>query len=65
MIGNGAERTLENRDLGVGVYKNYQEAMVGLKSTKVIEPTDRLSAAYKGAYQNWLQCLRGELAVRA
>ena len=59
---DGAQGAARGAGLGAGVYKNYEEAMVGLRSTKVIEPTDKLSAAYKGAYENWLQCLQKELA---
>ena len=62
---NGAQGAARGAGLGAGVYKNYEEAMVGLQSRKVIEPTDKLSAAYKGAYENWRQCLGQELAVRA
>ncbi|NIA06667.1 MAG: carbohydrate kinase [Actinobacteria bacterium] len=56
---DGAQGAARGAGLGAGVYKNYNEAMVGLKSTKVIEPTNKLSEAYKRAYENWLQCLRG------
>ena len=58
---DGAQGAARGAGLGAGVYKNYKEAMVGLKSTKVIEPTDSLSAAYEGAYENWLKALRSEL----
>ena len=58
---DGAQGAARGAGLGAGVYKNYEEAMVGLKSTKVIEPTDRLSAAYKQAYENWLGVLQSAL----
>ena len=56
-FGNGAERTLENKDIGAGIYKTCDQAFKALKCTKVIEPDSELSKSYWQAYANWVGVL--------
>ncbi|GAG01326.1 unnamed protein product, partial [marine sediment metagenome] len=39
--------------IGAGIYKDYQDAFVGLKTVKVIEPNPTLAASYQEAYERW------------
>ena len=52
---DGAQGAARGAGLGSGLYKSYEEALAGLRSTKVIDPAGDLSAAYKQAYRNWLE----------
>ncbi len=51
---DGATGAARGAGIGVGFYKNFQEAFVGLQKLKTIEPTADLQEIYKEGYQNWL-----------
>ncbi len=54
---DGSAGAARGAGIGAGVYKDYKEAFVGLTCEKVIEPNLNLEAAYKAAYENWLNVL--------
>ena len=58
---DGSQGAARGAGLGAGVYKNYEEALAGLETTKVIDPAGDLSAAYEQAYRNWLGALQSVL----
>jgi xylulokinase len=55
---DGAVGAARGAGVGIGFYKNFNEAFVGLEKIKVIEPTKALSAQYQAAYQDFL-CFLG------
>jgi len=54
---DGAQGAARGAGLGLGHYKNAQEAFTGLHVTKTIEPDMRAQEAYCDAYQRWLVAL--------
>jgi xylulokinase len=54
---DGATGAARGAGIGVGYYKNFQEAFVGLQKLKTIEPTADLQKVYQEGYQNWLSAL--------
>ena len=48
--------------IGAGIYKEMQDAFVGLEPIKTIEPNDKLAPAYAEAYEKWEGVLKCELA---
>jgi xylulokinase len=50
---DGATGAARGAGIGVGFYKNFQEAFVGLQKLKTIEPTVELQKIYQEGYQNW------------
>ena len=55
---DGAQGAARGAGLGLGYYKNIQEAFTGLHVTKTIEPDMRTQEAYREAYGRWLNALR-------
>jgi xylulokinase len=51
---DGATGAARGAGIGVGYYKNFQEAFIGLQKLKTIEPTADLQKVYQEGYQNWL-----------
>lgn len=51
---DGAQGAARGAGLGLGYYKNAQEAFTGLHVTKTIEPDMRAQEAYRDAYGKWL-----------
>lgn len=51
---DGAQGAARGAGLGLGHYKNAQEAFTGLHVTKTIEPDMRAQEAYRDAYGKWL-----------
>ena len=54
---DGAQGAARGAGLGLGYYKNAQEAFTGLHVTKTIEPDMRTQEAYREAYGRWLRAL--------
>jgi xylulokinase len=54
---DGATGAARGAGIGVGYYKNFQEAFIGLQKLKTIEPTTDLQKVYQEGYQNWLSAL--------
>lgn len=55
---DGAQGAARGAGLGLGIYKNRQEAFTGLKVTRTIEPDLRAQEAYRNAYEKWLSTLQ-------
>lgn len=54
---DGATGAARGAGVGVGFYKNFEEAFVGLQKVETVEPTAALEAVYTEGYQNWLLAL--------
>jgi xylulokinase len=54
---DGAVGAARGAGIGIGFYKNFDEAFVGLARLAVVEPQAALQAAYTEGYQNWLSKL--------
>jgi xylulokinase len=52
---DGAVGAARGAGVGVGYYKSFNEAFVGLNKIKTVEPTADLQAQYQAAYDKWLQ----------
>jgi xylulokinase len=58
---DGSQGAARGAGIGAGVYKNPEEAFVGLEPVKTIEPNDKLSSAYQQAYAGWEEVLKEQL----
>jgi xylulokinase len=58
---DGAQGAARGAGIGLGHYKNQQDAFVGLNVTKTIEPDMRAQEASRTAYNNWLELLESKL----
>ena len=58
---DGATGAARGAGVGVGFYKNFEEAFVGLQKVETVEPTAALQAVYTEGYQNWLLALEKAL----
>jgi xylulokinase len=58
---DGSQGAARGAGIGAGIYKNNKEAFAGLEKTKIIEPDKNHSAAYRQAYNNWLDVLKAKL----
>ncbi len=58
---DGSQGAARGAGLGVGIYKNANEAYVGLQCRKTIEPQKNLKEKYSRAYQAWLKVLNNQL----
>ncbi|WP_128547936.1 xylulokinase [Larkinella soli] len=54
---DGAQGAARGAGLGLGIYKNRQEAFNGLKVTRTIEPDLRAQEGYREAYERWAAVL--------
>lgn len=59
---DGSQGAARGAGIGAGIYKEMQDAFVGLEPIKTIEPNDKLAPAYKEAYEKWEGVLKYELA---
>ncbi|MBL7816517.1 MAG: carbohydrate kinase [Saprospiraceae bacterium] len=60
---DGATGAARGAGVGVGYYKSFDEAFVGLEKVEVIEPTTALQAVYTEGYQHWLRALEKAMSV--
>ena len=58
---DGSAGAARGAGIGAGIYKNIQEAFLGLKHTQTIEPSDSLKSDYLQAYDRWLENLNQQL----
>ena len=58
---DGSVGAARGAGVGVGFYKNFNEAFVGLQKVDTIEPKSDLQAAYTEGYENWLLALKKAL----
>jgi xylulokinase len=54
---DGAQGAARGAGLGLGVFKNREEAFNGLKVVRTIEPDMRAQEAYRDAYGRWIDVL--------
>jgi xylulokinase len=55
---DGSQGAARGAGLGAGIYKNMEEAFVGLRKVGAIEPDPELEETYTGAYQRWYKVLK-------
>lgn len=58
---DGSQGAARGAGIGAEIYKRPEDAFVGLKPVKTVEPDDRLAGKYKDAYRNWKKVLDNEL----
>ncbi len=58
---DGSQGAARGAGIGAGIYKNDDEAFVGLKPVKTVRPDDKLAPAYIQAYTKWKNILEHEL----
>jgi xylulokinase len=50
---DGSQGAARGAGIGAGVYKSADDAFVGLKPVRTVEPNDKLALAYEQAYKTW------------
>jgi len=60
---DGAQGAARGAGIGAGLYKTLDDAFVGLKPVKTIEPDEKLATAYQEVYKKWETILKEKLAV--
>ena len=58
---DGSQGAARGAGIGAGIYKNPQDAFIGLKTTEVIEPKYEMLPIYKNAYEKWVKILESKL----
>ena len=58
---DGSQGAARGAGLGAGIYRNYDEAFVGLNKMFTIEPKTDYKESYQEAYQRWLEILIKQL----
>ena len=58
---DGSQGAARGAGIGAGIYKDMEEAFVGLEPMKTIEPEEELSSTYRRAYESWKEVLNYEL----
>jgi len=58
---DGSQGAARGAGVGAGIYKGPEDAFVGLKPIKTIEPNEKLEPTYKQAYDKWENILKMEL----
>ena len=59
---DGAQGAARGAGLGAGIYDSPAEAFAGLVASQLVEPDQRLRAAYADAYDRWCRQLEGAIA---
>ncbi|MBN2455152.1 MAG: carbohydrate kinase [Sedimentisphaerales bacterium] len=60
---DGSQGAAMGAGFGAGIYKNLEDAFVGLKQVKTIEPDIKLTQAYRKAYQRWVNVLKCQTVI--
>jgi xylulokinase len=55
---DGSAGAARGAGIGFGFYKDYSEAFAGLKSTRTIEPDEKICERYRQAYAKWFETLK-------
>ena len=58
---DGSQGAARGAGIGAGIYSGAEDAFVGLKPVKTIEPNEKLATAYKQAYERWENVLKQQL----
>lgn len=59
---DGAQGAARGAGIGIGIYKDYQEAFIGLKKNFVEEPNKEDMEAYSEVYKKWLETFNKEVS---
>ncbi|MHC4616969.1 MAG: xylulokinase [Planctomycetota bacterium] len=54
---DGSQGAARGAGIGAGIYKNADEAFVGLRPVETVQPDDKLAPAYSEAYNKWKDIL--------
>ena len=57
---DGSQGAARGAGIGAGIYKKTEQAFVGLKPIRTIEPDEKSAAAYKNAYERWKDVLKSK-----
>jgi xylulokinase len=60
---DGSQGAARGAGIGAGIYKGPQDAFVGLRPVKTIEPNKKLASAYRVAYEKWEEVLKHQLSA--
>ncbi|MGD8501715.1 MAG: FGGY family carbohydrate kinase [Phycisphaerales bacterium] len=58
---DGSQGAARGAGIGAGIYKDADDAFVGLEPVKTIEPNGKLTSAYREAYKRWENVLKQQL----
>jgi xylulokinase len=58
---DGSQGAARGAGIGAGIYEGPEDAFVGLKPVKTIEPNEKLASAYQEAYDRWEDILKQQL----
>jgi xylulokinase len=58
---DGSQGAARGAGVGAGIYRTCDDALVGLRQTRIIEPDKSLSGIYKESYENWYKIMRARL----
>jgi xylulokinase len=58
---DGSQGAARGAGIGAGLYKSADDAFVGLRPVKTVQPDDKLVPAYNEAYNKWKDILEHEL----
>ena len=59
---DGSQGAARGAGIGAGIYRTAEEAFAGLRRTGVIEPNLTQTAAYRDAYESWVELLTSQLS---
>jgi len=59
---DGSQGAARGAGIGSGVYRTADEAFAGLRRAGIIEPNTSQSAAYREAYESWVELLTSQLS---
>jgi xylulokinase len=57
---DGSQGAARGAGIGAGIYKDNEQAFVGLRPVKTVEPNDKLTSQYDEAYAKWKSVLERE-----
>jgi xylulokinase len=58
---DGSQGAARGAGIGAGIYASAEDAFIGLKPVKTIEPQEKLLEAYRAAYGRWQEALVSQL----
>jgi xylulokinase len=58
---DGSQGAARGAGIGAGIYKSAENAFVGLEPFSTIEPNEKLTSAYRQAYETWKDVLDNRL----
>lgn len=62
---DGAQGAARGAGVGAGIYRDFDEVFVGLKTIRFIEPNVGLNQVYQDTYQRWRMELQKQMAASA